>query len=64
MPTSNNPTGDIPYPTIDPRYQTMLDLTDRVTELENKIIELFKRVSWVENYDKKNSNNSANDAPF
>ncbi len=64
MPTSNNPTGDIPYPTVDPRYQTILDLTDRVTELENKMVELFKRVNWVENYDKKNSNDLPNNDPF
>jgi hypothetical protein len=64
MPALNSPTGDIPYPSIDPRYQIILDLTDRVTELENKIVELGKRIDWMENYDKKNSNNPTNDAPF
>ncbi len=64
MTTENKPTGDVPYhATVDPRYQTILDLTDRVVELENKIVELLKRVEWMENYDKKNSNNPTNDGP-
>ena len=44
--------------------QRFLDLTDRVTELENKIYELQNRIDWIENYDKKNSNNSTNDDPI
>lgn len=64
MTTENNPTDDYPYrPIINPKYQTILNLTDRVTELENQIVELFKRVDWIENYDKKNSNNPTNDNP-
>jgi len=64
MPISNSPTGDIPYPSVDPRYQTILNLADRVRELENKIIELEKRIDWMENYDKKNSNDLPNNDPF
>lgn len=64
MTTENKPTGDYPYrPIINPEYQIILNLTDRVTELENQIVELFKRVDWIENYDKKNSNNPTNDDP-
>ncbi len=41
--------------------QRFLDLTDRVTKLENIIVELETRIDWMENYDKKNNDSSIND---
>jgi len=42
--------------------QTILELTDRVRALENKISELQTRIEWMENYDKEDNPNSNDDS--